>query len=271
MLNILACPKCKESFTLDENKLICQNCDLTYSRNEKQFFFMGGRNEYHDPKNNSTSFPSRHWRTGRLIELLKDEKISSKKTLLNIGAGKFTDKSFLESNGFLAIGTDIDYNENIDVICKAEELPFKDNSIDVITMLSVLEHVDNPFKVFNEIERVLKPGGCLINSSAFLEPYHSFSKFHISHYGLEYLCSSNNLRIEYLGPGWDGITAFFVSFIPGFRKISFLSSIYFSSVIKIRRTLFQLKYRSNTKKRDELVNTDSMRYSGSIILKCRKP
>ena len=270
MLHLLACPKCKKNLQSEDCSLTCQHCNVIYPKNEKQFFFMGERNEYHDPKNNSTSYPSRHWRTGKLIELLKKETGANRKTLLNIGAGKFTDKPFLESNGFFAIGTDIDYNENIDIICKAEELPFKDNSIDVVTMLSVLEHVDNPFYVFSEIERVLKPGGCLINSSAFLEPYHSFSKFHISHHGLECLCDSNNLRIEYLGPGWDGITAFFVSFIPGFRKIKFISLILFKSIIMMRSKLFQLKYRTNTVKRTNLLSVDTMKYSGSIILKCRK-
>jgi len=40
-----------------------------------------------------------------------------------------------------------------------EQLPFDDNSFDVVTSLWVLEHLENPEKVFNEINRVLKPGG----------------------------------------------------------------------------------------------------------------
>jgi ubiquinone/menaquinone biosynthesis C-methylase UbiE len=44
----------------------------------------------------------------------------------------------------------------------ADEIPFKDNFFDVVVSAWVLEHVENPEKVFGEIYRVLKPGGKVI-------------------------------------------------------------------------------------------------------------
>ncbi|MBD3366307.1 methyltransferase domain-containing protein [candidate division WWE3 bacterium] len=41
----------------------------------------------------------------------------------------------------------------------AENLPFEDASFDVVVSLWVLEHLENPEKVFAEVTRVLKPGG----------------------------------------------------------------------------------------------------------------
>jgi ubiquinone/menaquinone biosynthesis C-methylase UbiE len=42
------------------------------------------------------------------------------------------------------------------------KLPFGDNYFDLITMLAVLEHIENPDDMFKEIYRVLKPNGHLI-------------------------------------------------------------------------------------------------------------
>lgn len=55
-----------------------------------------------------------------------------------------------------------------------EELPFKDNTFDAVLSLAVLEHVRDPFKCAKEIIRVLKPGGELLFSASFMQPYHGY-------------------------------------------------------------------------------------------------
>ncbi|MEA3336348.1 MAG: class I SAM-dependent methyltransferase [Chloroflexota bacterium] len=44
----------------------------------------------------------------------------------------------------------------------ADDLPFDDNSFDLITLLDTVEHVPNEHGVFSECYRVLKPGGKLL-------------------------------------------------------------------------------------------------------------
>lgn len=40
-----------------------------------------------------------------------------------------------------------------------ESMTFEDESFDIVITQDVFEHINNPFKAFKEIERVLKPGG----------------------------------------------------------------------------------------------------------------
>ena len=51
---------------------------------------------------------------------------------------------------------------NVSVIaCSAEQLPFADNTVDLVVSNLGINNFDDPAKVFNECARVLKPGGKL--------------------------------------------------------------------------------------------------------------
>lgn len=50
------------------------------------------------------------------------------------------------------------------------EIPFEDDSIDIIFCNHVLEHVDNDMKALSEMKRVLKPGGWAILQVPFFYP-----------------------------------------------------------------------------------------------------
>jgi ubiquinone/menaquinone biosynthesis C-methylase UbiE len=45
------------------------------------------------------------------------------------------------------------------LIANAEKIPFPDDSFNVVVIMDVLEHVNNPKKVIPEVNRVLKPNG----------------------------------------------------------------------------------------------------------------
>lgn len=53
------------------------------------------------------------------------------------------------------------YRDKLFVICDAEKLPFKSNSIDFIRANDIIEHLRNPEEMIMEIKRCLKSGGRL--------------------------------------------------------------------------------------------------------------
>lgn len=59
-----------------------------------------------------------------------------------------------------------------DVVADAADLPFRDNSFDVVLCSEVLEHVPKPRKVLSESYRVLRPGGSLLVCVPFLYHIH---------------------------------------------------------------------------------------------------
>ena len=64
------------------------------------------------------------------------------------------------------------------VITPGRSLPFKDHVLDGLACLSVLEHVEDPFRLVDEMARVLKPGGRVFIDWPFLQPVHGYP----SHY-----------------------------------------------------------------------------------------
>jgi ubiquinone/menaquinone biosynthesis C-methylase UbiE len=88
---------------------------------------------------------------------------------LDIGCG-WEAKLLLSVEPLISIGIGIDFKapsiktEKIQTlsITLDERLPFEDQSFDFITMLAVMEHLDNDIAILNECARVLKPGGGLL-------------------------------------------------------------------------------------------------------------
>lgn len=61
---------------------------------------------------------------------------------------------------------------NTDLVCDVHEIDLPDESFDCIFCTGVLEHVDDPDKVTNEIWRLLKPSGIVHIEVPFIQGYH---------------------------------------------------------------------------------------------------
>ena len=93
--------------------------------------------------------------------------------VLNAGCGDRDMTEYLKSQSADAV-ENCDFKSDIPgaIICDLESIPKQDSTYDSVLCNAVLEHVQNHRKVLAELKRVLKPGGYLVVSIPFLQPYH---------------------------------------------------------------------------------------------------
>ena len=99
-------------------------------------------------------------------KLLKKFLALCEKPVLNLGSGN-------EPRLIHSFNIDIIDYENVDIISDITNLPFCDNTVTSIMSVAVLEHVQNPTAVIQEIHRVLKPGGLVFSVIPFMQPFHA--------------------------------------------------------------------------------------------------
>lgn len=140
--------------------------------------FNGMRRDlYQDLYEQETQF---WWLVGKrkVVNSLMERYLTkgTNKFIVDVGCGTGAMLKELQSYGHVA---GIDYYPEALNLCRKRgikelyladmsKLPFKDETVDVITALDVVEHVKDDEGVINEFARVLKPGGILVvNVPAF--------------------------------------------------------------------------------------------------------
>ncbi len=132
---------------------------------------------------------------GRLKDLYKDKRV------LDLACG---DGEYLSNFSKSSVGVDIS-EKNIDYCKKRglnvlyanlnKELPFFDNSFDVIYASNIIEHVESPFNFLRECRRIVKSDGyiilCIPNEQSLIHliyPYFDKEGKHL------YAFTLNNIR-----------------------------------------------------------------------------
>ncbi len=72
---------------------------------------------------------------------------------LNLGSGQYAKEGYVNIDWQASSNPDVVHNLN------TLPYPFEDNTFDAVEASHVLEHLDRPFDVMQELHRVLKPGG----------------------------------------------------------------------------------------------------------------
>ncbi len=123
------------------------------------------------------------------------DSVSNNELILDAGAGGFRYKEILLQKGYRYESQDF---ENVfdktsrglhTYICDIQDIPVASQRYDAIICTQVLEHVNNPQNVFNELSRILKSGGTLHLTTNFIFPIHGapYDFYRFTNYGLHNL------------------------------------------------------------------------------------
>ena len=131
--------------------------------------------------NNVVSNPYLLESYGRIHELMIGG-LENNASVLEIGGAGGVTKVFNPT----ITTTDIRDGLNIDVICSGTDLPFPDNSFDVVLIKDALHHIPEYEKCLLEIHRVLRPSGQLSICEPFWSPLGQivYRVFHPEHFSL---------------------------------------------------------------------------------------
>ncbi len=132
------------------------------------------------------------------LKRLKSLSEINRSLILDIGSGDCEIERFISHNNSLVKidypNTNQRYINKPDVFSDASALPIKSESIDIVFIFEVLEHLKNQHQAITEIYRVLKPSGIIYASVPFAYPLHDMP-FDFRRYtpnGLTNLLEKNN-------------------------------------------------------------------------------
>ena len=92
-----------------------------------------------------------------LIEFFFNKRLEKDQFILDLGSADGTFVDVAKSSGFKALGLDINQ-----LNLETDKISLENNSCDLITANSLIEHISNPENFLQECKRTLKDNGILI-------------------------------------------------------------------------------------------------------------
>ena len=231
-IDVLACPSCLGALAASESGLRCAACAIEYPQDSldrldirlRQPKIYTLQHSIHPAMESQPEWPLelrrpradpevdyRGWKipprfeAGLLTHIPRARDPG--RYVLDLGCGDAVHRPILEHAGFKYIG--IDYGDpQSPLIADAQAIPLRSEVCDFVLSISMLQYVPDPTVVLREIYRVTKPGGRVLGTAAFLEPYNN-TYFHFSYKGLGVLLNGAGFTIERLmvHPHWTVLRA----------------------------------------------------------------
>lgn len=193
LLEILACVEDKSPLDLQVKKsegdsiiegiLTCQKCKMSYPivNGTPMMLTADLRVDTLSPNDHLNSRTGDSLGVYGLPELTSFYKPGMK--VLDLGAGN----NKINFDGFVKL--DLFPYDGIEVVGSTHQLPFKDESFDLVFSIAVFEHVKDPFRVAEEMFRITKKGGRVFVLTSFIQWEHAYPHhyFNFTQHGLRYV------------------------------------------------------------------------------------
>jgi len=235
LLKFLSCPNCNSDLKLTKNKqLSCSKCHQNYPI-IKGIPILINKNNLDQQEKKQTIWFNKHysqfenkynlenWRVSMLNRIFNQEFSKEIKTYLDIGCGAtgYTVIEAAKQNNWLSFGVDISLEamikaqhfakiKKIDdktafIVSSAQNLPFKKDSFDYISVISLLEHLEDDKKTIIQIKNILKKDKflyvCVPNAYFkmwfFIWPFYYFNDLRIGHKRHYSINNLNKLLINF--------------------------------------------------------------------------
>lgn len=131
-----------------------------------------------------------------LREQIKKYSPYIKGGVLDVGSGSYS--RYIDLFNFQEyVKMDIEPGKNVDVVGRAENIPFGAETFDAVVCTQVLEHLAEPQKAVSEIYRVLKKGGHCLLTAPQINELHSEPQdyFRYTKFGLMAIFSKQGFAI----------------------------------------------------------------------------
>ena len=201
--NYLHCPNCETNYEIIGGvPILLKENNLNKQENKQKIWF-----ENHYSKFSKEEYFLENWRLSMVERIINSVNKDKVKTYLDIGCGAtgYTVIEAAKRNSCLSFGADISLEamirakalakkEGVEeitafVVCSAEYLPFKEDTFDYISAISLLEHIENDDIVLRKISEILKDFGyiyiCVPNTYKrmwlFLWPIYKYLDYKIGH------------------------------------------------------------------------------------------
>ncbi len=179
---ILICPNCRsDKLSTCKDIIVCERCGNKYKYlNGKYLFFELTKDDVNDLFDkikytfkgyskfyNFIKYLISPVYVDKHLKIFLKENVEGKDIIaLNLGCGN----SNISNN---VSNLDIFPYDTVDLACDIANLPFRDNSVDIIINVVLLEHISDPEKVVNEFYRVLKKEGIVYSVFPFIQGFHA--------------------------------------------------------------------------------------------------
>src|SRR5579859_1066309 len=197
---------------------------------------------------------------------------------LEFGCGNGRARPVIESYGYRWVGIDV-AGSAMSAKCDGHYLPFAASGFELVVSIAVFEHLYNPFRAAQEVYRVLKPGGTFLGTTAFLEPFHANSYFHMSHLGVQKILTDAGFEVCRQWSTWHFLEALSGFWMPAELSgpntvVRAAARVVAKSVMSVRASGLRLVLNhkgANPAEIERRIQREYLTWTGGVAFLARKP